>query len=521
MASPSNPHSRLQVDPYRELFERSADAILIIEGETFVDCNQATVDMLRYDERAHLLRTHPSELSPPTQPDGRDSREKANEMIAIAFERGSHRFEWAHLRADGVVIPVEVLLTAVQRDGQRILHVVWRDLTERKALEEELRHAQKMEAIGKLAGGIAHDFNNLLVAILGNSELLTSSLVDRPDQLALVSEITRAGERASSLVSQLLTFSRKREVHSSVFDTNALLSHLQSFLQRLIGEHIRLVTIPASESVCVRMDPGQFEQLVVNLVTNSRDALPAGGTVTVEVRRLELTAEVVGSFGELEPGSYAILSVSDNGIGMHEEVASRAFEPFFTTKEIGKGTGLGLATVYGIAKQAGGIAEIYSAAGKGATVKVALPLATGEEQLAPLCPAVLPTEGGQERILLVEDERAVSDFVLRVLESKGYRLQFAKNGAQALRLWQEAQEPIDLVLSDVVMPVMSGPELVRQIRQQGGSPRVIFTSGYTNNALAALEEHGDEIDLLEKPFSARELIGRVRLALDSSPATPS
>ena len=506
--------SLVPVDPYRELFEHSADAILIIEGETFVDCNQATVELLRYDDRQALLSTHPSEISPPTQPDGRDSREKAGEMIATAFAEGSHRFEWVHLRADGTPIPVEVLLTAVQRGDKRILHVVWRDLTVRKGLEEQLRHAQKMEAIGRLAGGIAHDFNNMLVAIIGNSELLAMELEDRPELLGLAKEITHAGDRAAVLVRQLLTFSRKQEIRPEVVDVGELIAKLHTFLERLIGEDVTLIRVPATEEISVKIDPGQLEQLLINLVTNARDALPTGGTITIEVRRADLGGEEIGAAGGLEAGSYAVLSVSDTGVGMDAETARRAFDPFFTTKDVGKGTGLGLATVHGIAMQSGGSATLYSVPGRGTTVKVSLPISLTSVFAVPRSTAELPTEGGDETILVVEDEASVSNLVMRVLGGKGYRLLKALNGEQAIAVWNENEGKIDLVLSDVVMPVMGGPEFVKALRESGNDPHVLFVSGYTSNALAALTDAGMDLDLLEKPFSAAELAGRVRLALD-------
>ena len=269
-------------DPYRELFERSADAILIIEGETFVDCNDATVEMLRYRSREQMLQTHPSELSPSHQPDGRKSFEKANEMIAIAFDRGSHRFEWNHVRADGELFPVEVLLTTVAEPGRRTLHVVWRDITDRKRLEEELRHAQKMEAIGKLTGGIAHDFNNLLVAVLGHSDLLEPLLEGLPEAQEHVAGIRYAGESAAGLVRQLLAFGRKQRLSSVPFDLNELVRATGTLLQRVIGEQIVLVTSLDDEPVPTKADRGQLEQVLLNLAANGRDAMLDGGELRIE-----------------------------------------------------------------------------------------------------------------------------------------------------------------------------------------------------------------------------------------------
>ncbi|MBL8719118.1 MAG: PAS domain S-box protein [Myxococcales bacterium] len=353
-------------DPYRELFERSADAILIIDDNRFVECNQATVTMLGYDDREQLLRTHPSELSPPTQPDGRSSYEKADEMMATAFARGSHRFEWAHRRRNGEVFPVEVLLTAVEREGRPILHVVWRDITERKRLEEHVRHTQKLDAIGQLAAGVAHDFNNILVAIMGNAELLQRKL-DVPEYAPHLDEIVEAGHRAASLVRQLLTFSRKQESATETLDLIVVLADLRKMLGRLIADPVRLHLETTSRALPVRAARSQVELVVVNLITNARDAMPAGGTISLGLEAVELRT------GPLT-GSFARLAVTDTGVGMSPETVTRAIEPFFTTKEVGKGTGLGLATAYGVARAAGGDLRIESELGKGTRVEVLFPL---------------------------------------------------------------------------------------------------------------------------------------------------
>jgi len=499
-------------DPYRELFERSADAILIIEGDTFVDCNRAAVEMLGYGTKLEVLRAHPSALSPPHQPDGRASFEKANEMIALAFERGSHRFEWEHRRADGEIFPVEVALTAVfRRNGQRILHTVWRDITERKRLEGELRQSQKMEAIGKLAGGIAHDFNNLLVGILGYADVLHSRL-ERPEDRQAVEQILGAGERAAGLVRQLMLFSRKQELVPQVVCLSVALTELERLLGRIIGEHIDLRFERRSEPVRVVIDPSQLEQVVVNLAANARDAMPEGGTLVVRVERS-------GAPEGLPAGRYAMLEVQDSGWGMDAETARRAFEPFFTTKPQGSGTGLGLATVYGVAQQAGGTVTLSSGPA-GTTVRVYLP----ETDAEPPAPAEPPTgdatDGGDETILLVEDEDTVAALVLGVLERKGYRVLLARDGIDALALWEQAPRgSIDLLLTDVVMPRMGGPALARALEQTGHAPPVLFMSGYTSDHLNEVRD--GPVDLVQKPFSVRHLLLRVRRAIDKLAVLPA
>ena len=492
-------------NPYRELFERSADAILIIDGETFIDCNDATVKMLRYSRKEEVLSTHPSELSPPFQPDGRPSFEKANEMIAIAFEHGSHRFEWDHKRADGEVFPVEVLLTAVQEPGRRVLHVVWRDITERKELEEKLRHAQKMEAIGKLAGGIAHDFNNLLVALLGHSQLLAELLEGQDQPAAHLREIRRAGERAADLVHQLLAFGRKQELRPAALDLNRLVLDLRKLLERLIGEDVRLDTPTAEGVIPVLADRGQLEQVLLNLSANARDAMPDGGELTIETKRVRRA----GSDGE-----YALLQVSDSGIGMDQQTAERAFEPFYTTKEPGQGTGLGLATVYGIVSQSGGTVTLESSPGVGTSIRVLLPL-TDE----PIREETQPVEaeelrGGDETILVAEDDASVSLLVVKALEKHGYRILLARDGSEALGLYEHHADRISLLITDVIMPTMGGEKLVTELATRGHRPRVLFMSGYTDEQLRNLREREGEVDVLSKPFDVRDLLRRVRSAID-------
>ncbi len=518
---PAHPAVAAGPDPYRELFERSADAILILDDGAFVDCNQATVEMLRYREKEQLLRTHPSELSPPLQPDGRSSFEKANEMIATALERGSHRFEWDHVRADGEVFPVEVLLTAVPRGGRKILHVVWRDITARKRLEEHLRLTQKMEALGRMAGGIAHDFNNLLVAIGGNADLLAAGLKDERESLESVREIQSASKRAATLVRQLMAFSRKQDLPPQVFDLAAALLDLEKILRRLLGEGHQLVIRSCPEPVRILCGAGQVEQVVMNLVTNARDAMSSGGSVTIEIRRLEVSHAAVGLGIELKDGSYAVLSVSDTGEGMAPAVARRAFEPFFTTKGIGKGTGLGLATVYGIATQCGGGAEIASAVGHGTTVRVYLPITAEALSREPprVEPAVEPR--GTETILVAEDEPSVSALVVRLLRGRGYRVLAAADGLDAFALWNSANGVVNLVLTDVVMPRMGGVELVRKLRAAGYAGGVMLTSGYTGSALEDAADLGPDLDFLEKPYAPAELLARVRQALGRRTAKPS
>jgi len=505
-----------QHDPYRELFERSADAILIIEGDQFVECNEATVRMLRYANREALLRTHPSELSPPRQPDGRDSYEKANEMIAIAFERGSHRFEWMHQRADGEVFPVEVLLTAVEEPGRRVLHVVWRDITDRKQLEDQLRHAQKMEAVGKLAGGIAHDFNNLLVVILGHAELLGRWTRDDPKLTQHTDAIRDASERAAALVKQLLAFGRRQQRLPEVLDLNQLVDRLRGMLARLIGEDLVLETLLAEQSLPVEVDPGQIEQVIMNLVSNARDASPEGGVLRIETEPVEISTPGDDTAHSLPPGRYALLTVSDDGIGMTPDVVEKAFDPYFTTKDSGRGTGLGLSTVYAIVQESRGAIHIDSTPDVGTAVRIHLPLSDATPaRVEPPPPSAESGEApGGETILVVEDEPSVREVIVHALETRGYDVLSAGDGIEGAGVFLANSDRIELVVSDVTMPRAGGPRMAETLAEQGHRPRFLFLSGYTDDALSNLHVMGEGVDLLEKPCNIATLAARVRAALD-------
>ncbi len=511
-------------DPYRELFENSPDAILIIDNDRFVDCNPAAATMLRFPSKeallerysggADTLRAHPGEFSPPRQPDGRDSYEKANEMMKIAFEKGSHRFEWEHVRADGECFPVEVLLTPVYHGQRHVLHVVWREIGERKRLEQELRQAQRLEAVGRLAGGIAHDFNNLLVIILSHAELLKQELgaAHASEQAERAAEIQAAGNRAASLTRQLLTFSRGQPVQPRPTDLVELLTGLDGLLGRLIGENIDYAICLAEGSVTVEVEPSQVEQLVINLCANARDAMPAGGKLEVALERYRHADS--SALPGLAAGDYAVVRVSDTGEGMTQEQIDRAFDPFYTTKPPGAGSGLGLATVHAIAEQSDGAAFIESAKGRGTSVRVYLPVSSQ----APLRLFAAPKRAskslcGSETILVAEDERAIRNLLETVLTGKGYRVMTAADGVEALDLARESEHRIDLVITDVVMPRLSGPELVQRLRAERPRVKVIFMSGYAKQGSLAAIEH-ENAEILEKPFSPQVILELVRKLLD-------
>ncbi|MFN3652978.1 MAG: PAS domain S-box protein [Armatimonadota bacterium] len=389
-----------------------------------------------------------------------------------------------------------------------------RDITEVRQLEHQLRQAQKMDAIGQLAGGIAHDFNNMLAVITGYTNLLLDRLPADDPTRAPILEIHRAGERASGLTRQLLAFSRRQILEPRVLDLNELVRTTAGMLDRLIGEDIELMTQSGPELGRVKADPGQIEQVLVNLVVNARDAMPHGGRLTIATRNVDLEGPFVREHPEVLPGRYVALAVRDTGTGMAPDVAARAFEPFFTTKDVGKGTGLGLATVYGIIKQSGGYIYLKTAPGKGSEFTVYLPRIDREcRQDAPVTAPALPD--GTETLLVVEDEEMLRRLAVRVLEGCGYTVLQARNRIDALRVAGEHEGPIHLLLTDVVMPGGGGSTLAKELQENRPETRVLYMSGYTEDAIVRHGLARAEVSFLPKPFSPLELARKVRSVLDS------
>ena len=406
-------------------------------------------------------------------------------------------------------------------DGGTMWDGIELDVTDRKRAEEErahleerLRHRQRMESIGQLAGGVAHDFNNLLTAILGNVSVAMQALPPDGEAHECLVDAGRAAETAAHLTRQLLAFSRKQAVDPHVLDLNRTLEDLQKMLRRLLREDVALELAPAEGLGRVLTDPGQVEQILVNLVVNSRDAIPQGGTITLSTRNATLDEQACrAAHLEVAPGEYVVFSVSDDGTGMTPEVKAHLFEPFFTTKPPGKGTGLGLAMVYGAVKQAGGSVEVRSEPGRGTTVDVYLPRVNGAAH-RPDAPARHDQGGGSETLLLVEDNDIVRSFARRVLRRRGYRVHDFPDGASALEAVERLGERVRLLVTDVVMPGMNGRVLSDRLRAKNPGLRVLFTSGYTQDAIVHDGVLEPGIDLLAKPYSPEELMRRVRELLD-------
>jgi two-component system cell cycle sensor histidine kinase/response regulator CckA len=422
--------------------------------------------------------------------------------------------EYTGRRKSGSTFQMEFNTSEFQIGDRRYLTGIVHDLTVRKRLERQVNQAQKMEAIGRLAGGVAHDFNNLLTIIAGYTELLLQSLSSDHFARGPMEHIHKAGERAAGLTRQLLAFSRQQMIAPQVLDLNAVVAETEKMLRRLIGEDIELTTALAPNLGRVRADPGQIDQVLMNLAVNARDAMPRGGKLTIETRNIELDATYAQIHPDVRPGPYVMLAVSDNGCGMDEQTRAKIFEPFFTTKEPGKGTGLGLATVYGIVKQSGGSVEVYSEAGIGTTFKVYLP-PTDFSAVRRQPTASLPASKGTETILLAEDEDTLRELMRDVLQSKGYTVLAAKDGQEALQVAEQYTGPIQALVSDVVMPRVSGRQLAERLTTVRPGVRVLYLSGYTDDAVVRHGVLDAETAFLQKPVSPNALARKVREVLDA------
>jgi len=389
------------------------------------------------------------------------------------------------------------------------------DITERKSLEAQLRQAQKMEAIGQLAGGIAHDFNNLLTVINGYSELMLLSLPVEHPHCATFEQIRQAGEKASRLIRQLMAFSRQQVLQPKVLDLNAVVANIDTMLQRVIGEDIDLLTILSPGLASVKADPGQIEQVLMNLLVNARDAMPAGGRLTIETADVVLDTDYARTHVAVNPGRYVMLAVSDNGCGMDAETQARIFEPFFTTKELGKGTGLGLSTVYGIVKQSGGNIGVYSEPGRGTTFRIYLPRIEEAAEAVEPGKAREQLPRGSETILLVEDEAGVRTLAKTILQTQGYTVLDAAQGKDAFLLSGQHEGLIHLMVTDMVMPEMSGREVAERLKPLRPNMKVLFMSGFTDKAMVHHEELDQGMAFLQKPFTPQTLARKVREVLDA------
>ena len=422
---------------------------------------------------------------------------------------------WRHTKRDGSIIDVEVHAHLLEFEGRRAVLSVARDVTEARRLEEQLRQAQKMEAVGRLAGGVVHDFNNMLSVVLSYAGMLGDRALDE-DARRELDEVVHAAERASALTRQLLAFSRKQVITPRRIELNSVVDDMSRMLRRIIGEHIELQTGLSQKPAVVYADPSQVEQILLNLAVNARDAMPAGGTLRVETSRVEFDAGEVYEHVGLQPGPHVLLVVRDNGVGMDAHTRNHIFEPFFSTKNRNEGTGLGLSTVYAIVQQCGGHIEVDSESGRGAVFRVYLPRVVGEASHRPsVTPGAGASLGGTETILLVEDEPPVRRAARSILRRRGYTVLEAQDGHDALEVATTHDGPIHLLLTDMVMPNMDGQELVRRLLDARSEVRALLMSGYAGDFLSSSGELASGVEFLQKPFTADLLARRVRDVLDA------
>ncbi len=499
-------------EKYRFLAENIADVIWTMDFEGNLTYISPSVENMQGYRAEELIGQPLAALMPP------ESAKKTREVIekSLADPQGGTNISLEARHKDGRSIPIEVTAGFIRDDQGRPRSIIGttRDVTERKQLQDQLLQSQKMESVGRLAGGVAHDFNNLLTIIMSSCSLMTSELREGDPLLDDVRHIDDAGNRAVSLTRQLLAFSRRQMLQTKVIDLNLILDDLDKMLRRLIGEDIDIETDLDPNIWKVEADPGQIEQIVLNLAVNARDAMPGVGKLTIETANIELDEEYARNHVGVMPGPYVMLAVSDTGSGMDKETTAQVFDPFFTTKEKDKGTGLGLSTVYGIVKQHGGNIWVYSEPGKGTTFKIYLPKSTSTKKAASSTPAPVTDSRGTETVLVVEDEAAVLKLAVRMLERKGYNVLAARDGLEGQGVANTHEGPIHLLLTDVVMPRMGGKALAQKLLTTRPELKVLYMSGYTDNAIVHHGVLDKDTHFVQKPFSGDSLAQKVREVID-------
>ena len=490
---------------FRLLFSHTPLPMWVFDTETlqFLQVNEATTKTYGFSDEEFRAMTV------------RDVRPDSDAPSFAAHveewkQDGRHQGQWQHKRKDGKCFEVDVISHKLEYAGRSVRLVVAQDVSERLLLEGQLRQAQKMEAIGRLAGGVAHDFNNLLMVIKGHTELLLNVLPPADHVTRKVEQIDRSADRAAALTRQLLAFSRMQVLQPRAMNLNSVVQEMANLIPRLIGEDIELVVRSSADLGTIRADASQMEQIIMNLAVNSRDAMPKGGRFTIETSNVELDNLYRAAHPVVQPGKYVLLAVSDTGTGMDAETQAHIFEPFFTTKEQGKGTGLGLATVYGVVKQSGGFIWVYSELGRGTTFKIYLPRVDGPAASIPVVHIPSSLARGTETVLLAEDEQDVREVAREFLESAGYTVLEAAGGAEALEVSAAHAGPIDLLITDMVMPGISGQELARKMRALREGIRVIYMSGYSEHAAGEAAKCDAAAMVLTKPFSRAVLLRTVR-----------
>jgi len=498
---------------FHELFENAKDILFTLDLEGNVTSLNKSAEEVMGWSRSEALQLNIKSLV------ASEHLNLCSQMMQrILNEEPLQHFEINMLRKDGRKVLLQASARLIYSNGERhAIQGIARDVTERRQLENMVQQSQKLEAIGRLSGGLAHDFNNLFCVISGHTELLTEQMEPAQPALRNLAQIKKAVDSAASLTRQLLAFSRKQVFHPRVLDLNAEVVETRKMLGRLVGEQIEFFTSLQPALGSVRVDPVQLEQVLVNLVLNARDAMSQGGKLTIETKNVDLEEGARSKRSIVPAGKYVVLSVTDNGCGMDEEAQSRIFEPFFTTKELGKGSGLGLATVYGIVKQSGGFIWVYSELGQGTTIRVYLPRVDSSPALHSLGNPHTEVRQGSETVLLVENADSLRNLAKELLKASGYAVLDADSGREALRIASSFSGPIHLLLTDVIMPGMGGKQLAQQFTSLRPATRVLYMSGYSNDGIVQSGILESGALLLEKPFTREILLRKVRQVLDEVP----
>jgi two-component system, cell cycle sensor histidine kinase and response regulator CckA len=500
-------------EKFSKAFHLGPDAITITSAEhgRYIEVNDNFLRLTGYT-RDELIGRAAVELGVWANPKDRQ------QVVALLQRSGEFRdLEIRIAIKSGEVRTVQMSAHTIELAGQACIIAIIRDVTDRRALEIQLRQAQKMEAVGRLAGGVAHDFNNLLVGILGYSELLKKKLAPQASLLRMANEINFAAMRARDLTSRLLALSHRQVLRPAVLDLNALVRQCDRLLRPVIGEDVRVILRLDPKTAHVKADPAQLEQVILNLALNARDAMPGGGSLSMETCNIQVDAAFARQHPGLIPGYYVRLSVTDTGHGIAPDVMPRIFEPFFTTKDVGKGSGLGLSTVYGVVKQSGGCVTVSSEPDEGAAFAIYLPRASELPERRIPSPPPVASRSGTETILLVEDEAIVRDLVCEILRESGYVVLSAQSGTDAMKITGEQAKPIDLLITDVVMPEMSGPELANILRRARGEMSVLYMSGYTDDAVLVRQGLPENSAFIRKPYTPQQFLQKVRETLDAAP----
>ena len=497
-----------EIEERRRIFETSQDLILVTDtAGNFIQVSPSAKTILGYEASEMIGRSAVEFI----HPDDLDSTR--HEMRSARRGRQMRSFETRYVHRDGQAVTLNWMGT--WSEPVRRHFFIGRDLTEKQAAEAQMRHVQKMDAIGQLTGGVAHDFNNILTVITGTIGILEEAVADKPELVAIAKLIDEAAERGANLTKHLLAFARKQPLQPLEVDVNSLVLEAAKLLHPTLGEHIEITPLLAEDAWTALVDPNQLTTAVLNLALNARDAMPGGGKLALETNNVFLDENYAGMHSEVTPGNYVMVAVSDTGTGIPAALVERVFDPFFTTKEVGKGTGLGLSMVFGFVKQSGGHIKIYSEEGHGTSVKMYLPRATGLNQTAAEALISATIEGGDEVVLVVEDDSLVRRYVMTQIASLGYTTLEASNASEALQI-VDAVGTIDLLFTDVIMPgTLNGKQLVDEALKRRPTLKVLFTSGYTENAIVHHGRLDSGVLLLAKPYRKSELARMLRLALIS------